>query len=88
MNPARRNPLNAFRRDQSGAALAEYSILIGLIAAVAFVIVGVVGNQVNSQYQSITTEWQNATSNTETNGSNEQDEPDEQDPDLDSNTNG
>ncbi len=37
-------------RDQSGAALIEYSILIGLITAVAVVAVGVIGTWVTGRW--------------------------------------
>lgn len=73
MNFGRRTSFRAFQRDQSGAALAEYSILIGLIAFVAIVVVGVLGNQVNGQYQKITTEWQKVTPSTDANEAGKQD---------------
>jgi pilus assembly protein Flp/PilA len=42
-------------RDESGAALIEYSILIGLISAVAVGAVVVVGQWVNGQWTALNT---------------------------------
>lgn len=77
MNLARLTSFRVFRRDQSGAAMVEYSILIGLIAALAIGIVGLLGTQVDGQYRSITAEWQNAGAN----------ESGDDEPDADSNSN-
>lgn len=41
---------NRFTRDESGATLIEYSLLIGLITVVAVVAIGAVGIWVNGQW--------------------------------------
>jgi pilus assembly protein Flp/PilA len=41
-------------RDEEGQALVEYGLLVGLIAVVCVVAVGVLGGQVNSAFDAIT----------------------------------
>jgi pilus assembly protein Flp/PilA len=47
--------LNSFKRNESGATLIEYSLLIGLITVVAVVAVGAVGLWVNTQWEGLET---------------------------------
>lgn len=42
-----------FKRDESGATLIEYSLLIGLITVVAVVAIGAVGFWVNGQWEGL-----------------------------------
>jgi pilus assembly protein Flp/PilA len=42
-------------RDEEGQALVEYGLLVGLIAVVCVVAVGVLGGQVNDAFNAITT---------------------------------
>lgn len=42
-----------FHKDESGAALAEYGILVALIAVVAIGAVSVLGTQVNTAFTSV-----------------------------------
>lgn len=42
-----------FRKDESGAALAEYGILVALIAAIAVGAVSLLGTQVNDAFQKV-----------------------------------
>jgi len=46
---------NRFTRDESGATLIEYSLLIGLITVVAVVTVGLVGTWVGLQWNELLT---------------------------------
>lgn len=46
---------NSFKRDESGATLIEYSLLIGLITVVAVVAIGLVGVWVNGQWTDLQT---------------------------------
>jgi pilus assembly protein Flp/PilA len=45
-----RNLLKQFRDDENGAAMVEYSILIGIIAAASIVAVIAIGGWVGSQF--------------------------------------
>jgi len=47
--------MNTFNRNESGASLIEYSLLIGLITVVAVVAVGAVGIWVNGQWEALQT---------------------------------
>ena len=42
--------LKSFKKDESGASLVEYSLLIGLIAAAVVVTVGLVGTWISGQW--------------------------------------
>ena len=46
---------NTFKRNESGASLIEYSLLIGLITVVAVVAIGAVGVWVNGQWGALQT---------------------------------
>lgn len=46
--------INRFRRDESGAALAEYGILVALVAVVAVGAVQLLGTQVNRAFTGVT----------------------------------
>lgn len=46
---------NRFARDESGAALIEYSVLIGLITVAAILAITNVGNWVSTQWTSLDT---------------------------------
>ncbi|QKC84397.1 Flp family type IVb pilin [Mesorhizobium sp. NZP2077] len=45
-----RNMMKQFRDDENGAAMVEYSILIGIIAAASIVAVIAIGGWVGSQF--------------------------------------
>ena len=45
--------INRFRRDEGGAALVEYGILVGLIAVVCIVAVTTVGTQISTLFSAI-----------------------------------
>jgi pilus assembly protein Flp/PilA len=42
--------INRFRRDQEGAALVEYGLLVGLIAAVCVLAVGGLGTEISAAF--------------------------------------
>ena len=45
--------LDRFRRDEQGAALVEYGILVGLIAVICIAAVVIVGTQVSTAFSKI-----------------------------------
>lgn len=45
--------INRFRRDEQGAALVEYGILVGLIAVICIAAVAIVGTQVSTAFSAI-----------------------------------
>ncbi len=45
--------VSKFMRDESGATMVEYAILVALIAVAAIVIIVAVGQQVNSAFQQV-----------------------------------
>jgi pilus assembly protein Flp/PilA len=45
--------INRFRRDEEGAALVEYGILVGLIAVVCIASVVIVGTQISTVFSTI-----------------------------------
>jgi pilus assembly protein Flp/PilA len=45
--------IDRFRRDEEGAALVEYGILVGLIAVICIAAVVVVGTQVSTAFSTI-----------------------------------
>jgi pilus assembly protein Flp/PilA len=49
-----RNMLKSFIRDESGAAMVEYSILIGIITAVVIASIVVVGTYVDTAWDTLT----------------------------------
>ena len=51
---AARSVLRRFVKDESGASLIEYSILIGLITVLVIALISGVGEWVNSQWQTLT----------------------------------
>jgi pilus assembly protein Flp/PilA len=46
-----------FGRDERGASLVEYSILIGLIAAATIALIGSVGGKVTASWTGLNTAW-------------------------------
>lgn len=51
---------NRFRRNEEGAALAEYGLLVALIAVVCVVAVTALGSQVNIAFSTIASQLQAA----------------------------
>lgn len=47
------NAVTRFLRDEDGAALVEYGILVALIATIALVVVATVGNKVSEKFSAI-----------------------------------
>jgi len=45
--------MNRFRRDEEGAALVEYGLLLGLIAVICIVAITLLGNKVSNAFSSI-----------------------------------
>jgi pilus assembly protein Flp/PilA len=45
--------VHRFRRDQQGAALAEYGLLVALIAVVCVVAITTLGTQINTAFSTI-----------------------------------
>ena len=45
--------MNRFRRDEQGAALVEYGLLVGLIAVICVVAVTLLGGKVSNAFSSI-----------------------------------
>lgn len=48
-----RKLINRFRRDDEGAALVEYGMLVGLIAVICVVAVTTLGTEVSSAFSAI-----------------------------------
>jgi len=48
-----RNAIGRFVREESGATMVEYGIMVALVAAVAIAVVKVVGSKVNNGFQSV-----------------------------------
>ena len=48
-----RNAISRFVREESGATMVEYGIMVALVAAVAIAVVKVVGSKVNNGFQSV-----------------------------------
>ena len=48
-----RKLINRFRRDEEGAALVEYGMLVGLIAVICIGAVTLLGQEVSSAFSSI-----------------------------------
>jgi pilus assembly protein Flp/PilA len=47
--------IKRFLRDEEGATMVEYGIMVALIAAVCITIVGTLGTQVNAAFNKVTT---------------------------------
>jgi pilus assembly protein Flp/PilA len=45
--------VNRFRRDDEGAALAEYGLLVGLIAVVCVIAITALGTKISSAFSTI-----------------------------------
>jgi Flp pilus assembly pilin Flp len=45
-----RHLLDRFRRDHSGAAIVEYAVLLGLVAAVTVLTISTLGHEVSSVF--------------------------------------
>jgi pilus assembly protein Flp/PilA len=45
--------MNRFRRDEQGAALVEYGLLVGLIAVICVVAITLLGGKVSNAFSSI-----------------------------------
>ncbi|MDT8403043.1 Flp family type IVb pilin [Sulfuriflexus sp.] len=44
---------NRFMKEESGASMVEYAILVALISVVAIVIIGVLGQQINAAFTAV-----------------------------------
>ncbi len=53
--------LRRFRRDESGAAMVEYALLVALVALVAIVGVSATGTSINAQFTKISCKIANPT---------------------------
>lgn len=51
--------MNAFIKDESGAALVEYGLLVGLIAAVAIAAIKSLGLSINAVFSNVANKLQN-----------------------------
>ena len=47
--------INRLRRDEDGAVLVEYGLLVGLIAVVCVTVVTTLGTQISTYFQTIVT---------------------------------
>ena len=56
MNIKLKHAIVRFRKDEKGAALIEYSVLIGIITATVIALVITVGGWVNEQWTTLDTE--------------------------------
>ena len=52
-DPFMRNLINRFRRDEEGAALVEYGMLVGLIAVICVAAVTLLGTEVSTAFSNI-----------------------------------
>jgi pilus assembly protein Flp/PilA len=50
-----RNLLQKFRRDEDGAAMVEYAVLLGLITAAVIAIISTMGGQVTGIFTAVST---------------------------------
>ena len=50
-----RNLINRFGRDEDGAALIEYTVLLGILVVAVIVTIGAVGSWVNGQWTALNT---------------------------------
>jgi pilus assembly protein Flp/PilA len=57
--------LKGFRKDQRGASLVEYSLLLGLVAMAAILFISGVGTSVNTIWESTNTVMGTAATNAE-----------------------
>jgi pilus assembly protein Flp/PilA len=49
--------INALLRDERGASMVEYSILIGIITAAAIASIVTIGGKVKTAWQTLVTAW-------------------------------
>ena len=49
------NVMRRFRREESGATMVEYGIMVALIAAVSIVIITTLGTRVRAAFQTVVT---------------------------------
>jgi pilus assembly protein Flp/PilA len=54
-----RKLINRFRRDEEGAALVEYGMLVGLIAVICIAAVTTLGTEISSVFNTIATDLAN-----------------------------
>lgn len=54
------NALKRFWKDEEGAAMIEYAILIGLIAVGAITAIGLIGGWVQTQFETLQTSLANS----------------------------
>jgi pilus assembly protein Flp/PilA len=52
------NSLTKFKNDEDGAALIEYTVLLGILVIAVVAIIGAVGTWVNSQWSTLNTSIQ------------------------------
>ncbi|MEW6728580.1 MAG: Flp family type IVb pilin [Pseudomonadota bacterium] len=45
--------MNKFMRDESGATMVEYAILVALISVAAIVVIQVLGNKINNVFNNV-----------------------------------
>lgn len=48
-----KNMMSKFFKDESGATMVEYAILVALISIAAIVIIAVLGNQINNTFNQV-----------------------------------
>jgi pilus assembly protein Flp/PilA len=48
---------NRFVREESGATMVEYGIMVALIAALAIAVIKVVGQKTNNGFQNVNAAW-------------------------------
>ena len=58
-DPRMREIINRFRRDEKGAALVEYGMLVGLIAVICVAAVTLLGTDISGAFSKIATQLQN-----------------------------
>ena len=49
--------INALLRDERGASMVEYSILIGIITAAAIASIALIGTKVSTAWSTLVTAW-------------------------------
>lgn len=49
--------ISAFLRDEDGATMVEYGVMLALIAAICIAIITTLGGQTNSLFTSLNTAW-------------------------------
>ena len=48
-----RNAIRRFVREESGATMVEYGIMVALIAAIAIAVIKIIGSKVNNGFESV-----------------------------------